>query len=197
MFFGSSILYGQQIIWNYDNGAQATGEGCSLQDTAFISAGDEISVIFSHLGIDLSGSGALTGNTRCRIMIPVQVTRGFYMGELTENLIYGYIQQGNSEAKILSRGQFLGYNSMIARTVNRGNSERNAPYLEARHRQNINFGRFCNGQTTRTRFTGTISINAKRNSQADDIVVQIDGLDIRYQLKGSVKACPGRGHHRS
>ena len=193
----------QHIEWNIGDGATARGSACSNQDTAFIQAGNEISVIFSRLGVALTGEagGRKVVRKQCTLAIPARVAANRYLGQLDECLVWGYVQNGNSQGWVRVFSTFMGTRQSIRRRVDRRSRSRQEPYLEAASSRNIAHGRFCNGRPTMAHYRARIDMSARRDSKRDDIVLQIDGLDIKLQISGATKSCPSRrwgsGHSRS
>jgi hypothetical protein len=194
LFAGS--LYGQQVIqWNYNGAASALGTGCSRADTEFIAAGNEISVVFSSLGVDLSGfaGGRRTDRKNCRIIIPTKVRAGYYMGRLDQTVTYGYNRTEGTDGKVSMTAKF--YNQRAGRLLKRvptpGEDPYDAPWLEARATSRW---RVMPGWCTRRDYAGNykaqLTVSGYRQSTSKDIIVQIDGQDIRFDALGYPLLCP-------
>ena len=81
MYLQSSFLFAQQFIeWNYDGTARASGTGCNTQNIAFITAGHEISVIFSQMGINLQrDTNKREVRVTCNVNIPAKIKSGKFI----------------------------------------------------------------------------------------------------------------------
>lgn len=194
MFAGA--VYGQQVIqWNYNNQASALGTGCARGDTQFISAGNEISIIFSRLGVQLTGyaGGAKTALKNCRLIIPTKVRAGYYLGKLQQTITYGYNRTGGTDGKVVAATEFYNQSAgVIQRAVpTPGQDQYDAPWVQASH---TSLWRVMPGWCSRHDYAGNykaqLSVSGYRQSTDKDIVVQIDGQDIRFDALGYPLLCP-------
>jgi len=98
----------QTVEW-FDGRAQ--GSGCRMEDTSIFSFGDEISWVFSDLGINLTGSGGPRAmNKFCNISADARVDQGNYVTEFQQILTYGGIKtQWGSQASISTTARFYGH----------------------------------------------------------------------------------------
>lgn len=185
----------QVIQWNYNNGASALGSGCSAGDTQFIASGNEISVVFSKLGVELTGSagGVKAAKKTCRIIIPTKVRSGFYLGTLSQTLTYGYERNAGTEGTVSVASEF--YNqaagSMERKIPTPGLDEWSVSFAQANASSNW---RVLPGWCQRTDYVGNfkanLSVNGYRSAVNRDIVIQIDGHDIRFEALGTPLLCP-------
>lgn len=192
----ASSAYAQQVIqWNYNNSASAGGTGCNASDTQFISAGNEISVIFSNLGVELTGyaGGAKTALKNCRIIIPTKVRTGYYLGKLTQTMTYGYNRTSGTDGKVVASTEFYAQNAGVIQKAipTPGADPYDAPFLQASH---VNTWRVMPGWCTRQDYVGNykaqLTVSGYRESTNKDIVVQIQGQDIRFDALGTPLLCP-------
>lgn len=192
LFLAQKTLFAADIEWNYNNKASANGSGCSSQDTAFIAAGNEVSVIFSNLGINLTGlsDGRRVMRKGCDIDIPAKISQGRYVGRLDETLTWGYVQHGESEGRIQVVTWFIGSGGKFDHSISKHTSSRNEPFLQTRKSRNLPNTHFCHGRPTHTSYRASFDLFAKRDRTQDEIVLQIDGLDIRFEVSGIIQTCP-------
>jgi hypothetical protein len=104
----SSLAHGQTVEWM--NGS-VQGNGCGMNDTSIFIFGDEISYVFSSLGIKLSDAGGPKGmNKFCNVSADARVDQGNYVREFQQALTYGGIKtQWGSQASIMTSAQFYGH----------------------------------------------------------------------------------------
>jgi hypothetical protein len=104
----SSAASGQIVEWM--NGS-VQGNGCSMGDTGIFVYGDEISYVFSSLGINLSDtSGPKAMNKFCNVSADARVDSGNYVTAFQQVLTYGGVKtQWGSQASIMTSAQFYGH----------------------------------------------------------------------------------------
>ena len=104
----SSIGWSQTVEWS--NG-RVQGTGCRAADTSIFPYGDEISFVFSALGINLSESGgAKASNKFCNISADARVAPGNYVADFQQILTYGGIKsQWGSQGSIMTSAHFFGH----------------------------------------------------------------------------------------
>lgn len=191
---GTAVAQQQVIEWD-TNRAQALGTGCNQMDTFFIQAGNEVSVVFSTLGVELTGymGGAKVARKNCRIVIPTKVRAGYYMGKLQQTLTYGYNRSGGTDGKIQVTTKFYEQNAgTIQKTIPTGGLDQyDAPFAEAK---NSTTWRVLPGWCTRHDYVGNykaqFTVTGYRRSTSNDIIIQIDGQDIRFDALGYPLLCP-------
>ena len=102
--------FSQSVIdWNYNNQAAGLGNGCGPGEVRFISAGNEVSVIFSGLGIAMDAgdsTGGVTAKKSCRIVIPTKVHAGYYLGKLDQTISYGYTRTDSTSGQVTAGTTF-------------------------------------------------------------------------------------------
>ena len=193
---GASTLYGNQVIdWNYNNQAKAGGNGCNSRNTDFISAGNEISVIFSDLGVNLTTGSQKVARKVCRIVIPTSVRKGYYMANLTQLITYGYNRTEGTEGKIVVSSRF--YNQRAGSITAYAPSRRpsadpfDEPFAEARQRSRwlVRPG-MCSPGGYKGNFISQITVNGYRKSKRKQIILQVDGQDIKFIASGYPLLCP-------
>lgn len=197
LFLGaSSAMAAERVIhWNYNNQAIALGSGCSNGDTAFISAGNEISVVFSQLGVALTGyaDGVKAAKKTCRIVIPSKVKTGWYLGVLNQTLTYGYERNNNTEGAVSVVSEF--YNQNAGRIDRKVPTPGLNPYTVTSAQATAkSLWRVQPGWCTRSDYVGNfkanLTVNGYRSATNQDIVIQVDGHDIRFDALGNPLLCP-------
>ncbi|MBP6217225.1 MAG: DUF4360 domain-containing protein [Oligoflexales bacterium] len=192
----SAAAQAQQVIeWNYNGQAIASGSGCTAADTHFISAGNEMSVIFSQLGVSLTGvaDGARVAKKTCRIIIPTRVRTGYYIGVLQQSLTYGYERTSGTEGTVSAVSEF--YNQ-AAGTLQRaiptpGLNTWSVPSAQAAASSTWRvLPNWCLRSDYVGNFKSNLTVNGYRTATNQDIVIQIDGQDIRFDAAGQAALCP-------
>ena len=186
------LLIADAIEWNYNGKANAIGSGCSIEDTFFISAGDEVSVIFSNLGIELDGpqERKLESRKFCRIKVPALIKKGYYLSGLNSSLIYGLVRSEGTEAQINMQYHFLGTKYLRKKEHGKNPREsRNIPLAEIRDRRRIRNPKRCSGRDFRSVLSARASIVAKRKNTEEGIVIHLDGLSLRLDALATMVSC--------
>lgn len=197
--FASSAWASDIIQWNYNGQARALGSGCMKKpgragDTEFITAGNEVSVIFSRLGVELSGNGGRrAGKKTCRMAIPTKVRSGYYIGKLSQTITYGYERNSGTEGKIVVATSF--YNQRAGKIVRKiptpGLDQWSEPFAEAKFKSYWRVRpNWCLRRDYKGNFKANLAVNGYRRSTSRDIIIQIDGHDIRFEAFGKPLLCP-------
>ncbi len=187
--------FSQQVIeWNYNNQAAALGNGCDKASTQFISAGNEMSVVFSNLGISLTGRNSTdkVAKKACRIVIPTKVRAGYYLATLNQKITYGYERTGATEGQISAATEFYGQvaGNLVRQIPTPGLDQFSVPFAQVETnslwRVNPNW---CLRRDFIGNFKATLGVNGYRADINKDIVVQVDGHDIRFDAVGTPALC--------
>ena len=179
----------QIVDWNYNGQATANGSGCKPADTAFIAAGNQLTIVFGGMGLDLSGPGANSAIRSCSIVVPAKVKQPdpnsfYYVAQLQETLSYGYVRTSMTSGRIamMSRlfNQQAGNLSLTIPTP--GENATNAPLIQRDSFSNIFVvnptGAAC-GDDFEGNYVATISATAKRSGPSQEILIDVPGQDIR------------------
>lgn len=125
----SAPAWSQTVEW-MNGGVQ--GNGCRMDDTGIFIFGDEISYVFSSLGINLSdaGGGPKAMNKFCNVSADARVNQGNYVTDFQQVLTYGGIKtQWGSQASIMSSAQFYGHQIKPFKVMLRNGEEFNQPLV--------------------------------------------------------------------
>lgn len=195
--FAGEAIENEVITWNVDE-AVAAGSGCSMDDTSIIVAGDQISVIFSNIGIELNGSKdtRLVTRKNCSVVIPAKVKHGWYIGKVEQTLMYGYKRTAGAIGSVSMVSRFFNY---VAGKISKqipvaGKDEFAEPQLETRSKSYLSTpsDRWCKYRDDyKGNYIGSLSLTGSRKSVRDSIVIrQIDGKeDIRFDAVVHGYAC--------
>ncbi|MBI2602431.1 MAG: hypothetical protein HYW48_05180 [Deltaproteobacteria bacterium] len=188
------------IEWNFNGQANALGSGCRKDagrpgDTDFISAGNDVSVLFSRLGVSLTGDagGAKVASKTCRFAIPTKVRAGYYIGRLQQTITYGYERNSGTSGKVSAATTFYGQTAgnLLRNIPTPGLDQWSVPFAEVRHTSlwRVNPS-WCLRSDYKGNFMANLAVNGYRESTKRDIVIQINGHDIRFDAVGFPLLCP-------
>lgn len=189
----ASVGLADEVIWNYNNQAIATGTGCSPADTFIVTAGPEVSVVFSQLGVNLGDEFAPnSARTNCSVRIPVKISRGQYIGELTQTFLYGITKSPGANGSITARATF--FDLPAAQFVDKFQVGRRAdePLLEKtlRNDYRVNKPSWCTGRRSLAgEYKMNLAINGSRPHAGESIVIQMDGADIKFEAIAGFYSC--------
>ena len=182
------------VQWDYAR-ADAHGSGCHAGDTAFITAGNELTIIFSGLGVSLDGAGAHAANKDCVVTVPVHLAQpahgGWHIRALAESLLYGYIRSGGADGSVDFASHLFGLSTgkLSAAIPGAGQDPDEEPYLELAATTVLpRHGSPCNQGHQHGNYVGQIKIAAHRGGDADTIAIEISGQDIRLNLAPQLEA---------
>lgn len=185
------------ISWNADQ-AIALGSGCNNRDmsrpmdTFFLANGDDVSVVFSGLGVNLPGGSGLPLSDRknCSIRIPARIANGWYVGQLTQTLSYGVTKTAGSQGAISTRSTFFNVPASPFRISYNYGSSLNRPLETSRRVDNylVYAPSLC--RSPAGIFKSDLSISGQRRSDWEDLILVSDALDIRFEAVAGLVLCP-------
>lgn len=188
----------QVIEWVVDR-AGVAGSGCNLNDTYVIEGGDQVSIIYTGLKIELDDryDTSLAARKNCTVVIPAKVKQGWYIGKLEQTLMYGYTRNNdNSSGSVSMTSRFFNYLAgRISEQIPghaRGESRYNVPQTSATSETyfSVESDRWCKYRNDyEGNYVGSLSITANRETIYDGIVVGIDGQDIKFEAVGHGYVC--------
>ncbi len=194
--FVAAPAFAQSVIqWNYNNQAAGLGNGCGPGEVRFISAGNEVSVIFSGLGVEMNGgdsTNGLTAKKTCRIVIPTKVQAGYYLGKLEQTITYGYTRTDSTSGQILAYTEFYGQKAgnMSRAIPTPGLNPYNVPSAQMK---DVGYWRvnpeWCQARSYIGNFKANLTVTGRRSTAAKDLKISIDGHDIRFDAVGDAYLC--------
>lgn len=193
----STSAIAAEVDWNYNNQAVAVGTACKSMggeaDTFFVQAGNEISVVFSRLGVNLGDEYAPNAERHtCSVRIPVRIAKGMYIGELRQSLLYGVTKSRGSSGEISARGTFFNLPAANIRQVFPRGVEMDEALRTATSVQNyqVNAPSWC---TMSSGMSGMYAVNiaaaGQRSSPRENLILQVDGADIKFQATAGWYRC--------
>lgn len=181
----SSLGFGQTVEWM--NGS-VQGNGCQMGDTSIFIFGDEISYLFSTLGIKLSDSGGPKAlNKFCNISADARVNQGNYVTEFQQMLTYGGVKtQWGSQASIMTFAQFYGHHIKPFRITLRNGMKFDAPIaIEVLSDKETSVAKadwWCKpNRNPKGHLKGRISVNGQLvGPEGGSIALSAQTFDIKY-----------------
>lgn len=173
------------ITWDVDH-AIAGGSACNAQgpfpDTWIITAGDDVSVIFSRMGVDLTPETAVnTVVHSCLVRIPVTIDPSVAIGQLDQTVYWGYAKDLGTEAQLTVKSTFFNLPTTpiaVKLTSHQQGVEGGMVTTVSDFFPNYT-GLFCKPATGF--FQMNLGIAARRTDPGQDISVRVAGEDIVYE----------------
>ncbi len=183
----------QEIEWNVVD-AKAVGNGCSSVqgDTAFITFGNDVAVMFSAFGIDLQPGGsspALSALRNCNVRIPATLRGGRKILELAQRVTYGVNKSESSSAEIKMHSTLFG-RLLTPMNVPVGSSARQDPAVVHMKKDQFTVTGACSHDMPGN-LVSNMSVSGHRSSASESLLLGMQGLDLRYDLVLSLAPCGG------
>lgn len=188
------------VSWDINgNNFIIAGTGCQKNVDAFASTnGNDLAIVFTNLGVDLPGDGVtkqLAARKTCSVRIPASIAKGVYIGKLTQQFTYGVTKTAGSNASVATMSTFFGFNvSPYTWSVPQG-TELNEPLLTQTREDKflVNtpwYQGWCNpNRPLQGLYQANIAVSGQRNNKWEDLIVFVDGLDLKYEVLASLYTC--------
>jgi hypothetical protein len=193
--FATSAL-AAEVQWNFNNRAVAVGTACKSMgadaDTFFINAGNEFSVVFSRMGVSLGTEyGPNAERQNCTVRVPVRISKGMYIGELTQTLLYGVTKSARTSGEISARATFFNLPAASIRVP--------LPYgrfmddslrtVSVKSDYRVNAPTWCSRPGLEGMYAVNLATAGQRDAPNESIVMQIDGADLKFQAVAGFYYC--------
>jgi hypothetical protein len=193
---GARAQIAPAVVWNVD-GAMLLGSGCSMRDTAILAAGNDLSFVFSNLGVSLPGgsSGLLSDRRNCAVRVPTQIAKGIYIGQLTQMLTYGITKTAMAEGSASTRSTFFGFDvSPYTVTFSEGSVFNVAQQVSTRQDNFPVNAPWQQGWCSPYRpleglYAANVAVAGRRDSNMEDLIMFVDGLDLKFDVVVAVYTC--------
>ena len=188
-----AVAQTQGVDWQVERGL-ALGTGCNslLGDTAFISFGNQATVLFRRFGVTLPegpDDPRLSYLENCSVRIPATIRRGYYLGELVQTITYGVNKTEYSTGRITSLASF--FNTPVASfTVDIALGAANAPALTETRSSPVPMASACGASPLAGLYRADLAVSGNRADTTQSIIVAAQGLDLRYDVVFPVSLCP-------
>lgn len=197
--FSLSAYAQQSVQWDATRAILA-GQGCTKDVDAFITEnGNDLSIVFTRLGVDLPGGGSssLAARSSCVARVPATIAPGLYIGQLTQSISYGITKTARTVGSIATRSTFFGFN-VSPHVVNLpyGRSM-NSPLLSEQRKDLFSVQTqpsWYSGWCSRNRapkglYQANIAVSGQKDNANEDLIMAIDGLDLKYEVVASLVKC--------
>jgi hypothetical protein len=183
-----------QITFDTANAA-ANGEGCTLRngvgDTEVIQSGNSVAILFRNMGVDLPAGGPdrrLADRNVCSVRIPVTVSEGFLVTQLTQTLTYGVNKTRLASGTITTLDSFIGSSIGGIRLRFAEGPVLSEPLLTETRSRNIRIDA-CRGPKTGLYRSDVGVTGERRNADRETVILQASAQDIIYEIRCSVSSC--------
>jgi hypothetical protein len=186
------------ITWELNKPYIIAGTGCVNNVDAFAASnGDDLSIVFTNLGIYLPGGGStqLADMKSCLIRIPAAIAKGLYIGELTQTFTYGVTRSANTHGAVATRTTFFGFPvSPFPLDLPNGISEDNPLLTQTRTDDffvNTPWWQgWCNpNRSLEGLYSASIGVGGQRANSQENLILFVDGLDLKYEVLAKVFTC--------
>ncbi len=178
----ASISGGQVIQWNYNGTATVEGTGCHAFDTTFIISGNQMSIVFTNLGVALNSwtDGKTIDKKTCRIMAPVKIKAGWYIEDLYHTMTYGYVRSEGTGDEVVLESQLLGKAAgKIRRSIPTPDYDPwDQPDIDVTVKSTFGSD-WCSQSDITGLYEVELTVSGFRENLAKSITAQIDLLDIQ------------------
>jgi hypothetical protein len=196
-FSAVALGQGQTVQWDADR-ATALGNGCPRDSYALIAAGNDLTILFSELGVVMpaGGGSALQEIKNCTIVVPAQVARGVYLADLEQSLNYSVQKTYGSEGRISTQSTF--FNNPVSPIVRtHGQFEEQTPARDYNEYRVDSFlvnspaWRFWCGasRALKGNLQTRIRSSGSRTSYDQGIELVANSQDWRFQVTASLQIC--------
>jgi hypothetical protein len=184
------------VVWDV-NDAILGGTGCSNADTAMLASGDDLSIIFSNLGVSLPGgsSNQLSDRKNCAVRVPTQIAKGIYIGQLTQTLTYGITKTAGSNGSVSTRSTFFGFDvspysvafptGSVFNVAEQVSSRKDVFFVNAPWEQG-----WCSPYRPLSGLYGAnMAVAGTRETNMEDLIMFVDGLDLKFDVMVALYTC--------
>jgi hypothetical protein len=186
------------VVWDV-NDTILGGTGCSVADgdTLVLASGNDLSIIFSNLGVNLPGgsSDALSARSNCAVRVPTEIAKGIYVGELTQTLTYGITKTAASNGSVSTMSTFFGFDvSPYTISFPQGTTYNIAEQIESRQDTFTVNAPWQQGWCSPYRslsglYGANMAVSGTRATANDDLIMFVDGLDLQYDVLVALYTC--------
>lgn len=185
------------VVWNFNNKAVAKGSGCSSQgatpDTYFVTAGPEVSVVFSRLGVNLaSDMDPMAARQECAVRIPVKIAKGRYIGKLVQTLLFGVSKSPGAAGSVAMRATFFNEPAAVVSESFARGAQVDEPLREVRKVNKYRVTRDdprCKNPGVKGLYAFNMAVSGSRDNPQESVVMQIDGADIKFTATAQIHEC--------
>ena len=195
----TSAFAQQSVQWDSTKSILA-GQGCTRDVDSFVTQnGNDLSMVFTRLGVDLPGgvSKVLAARSSCTARVPATVAPGYYIAELSQQVTFGVTKTSRTIGSVATTSTFFGFNmSPYTIMLPRGQAL-NEPLMVQRRQDRFSVQTspsWYNGWCSRSRalkgvYQANISVAGQKDRPEDDLIMFVDGLDLKYEIVAGLVRC--------
>ncbi len=185
------------VTWNVA-AAVGAGTGCFLGvDTMISVSGEDVSVVFTNLGVSLAGAdgGPLRDTRTCTIKLPASVPLGLYPQKLEQSLTYGIRKTAGASVSLTATVTFF---DVAIRTpplvadagVDYDGAARIERLAETYAPPSPMYASFCRtGRAESGVLTANLAARGEVTGAGESLVAFTDDLDLRWDFRAPLAAC--------
>lgn len=199
MLASASAFAQQSVQWDAEHAVMA-GQGCQKDIDSFVTQnGNDLSIVFTNLGVNLPGgaSRTLAARTSCVARVPATIAPGLYIGELSQQISFGVTKTSRTVGSVATRSTFFGFNvSPYTVDLPYGRSINNPLLIQQRKDQfsvQTNAS-WYQGWCSRSRapkglYQANIAVSGQKDNANEDLIMFVDGLDLKYEVVAGLVKC--------
>ena len=196
----SMSAFAQQSVQWDANRAILAGQGCVKDVDAFITEnGNDLSIVFTNLGVNLPGGGSrvLAARSSCIARVPATIAPGVYIGKLSQTISYGVTKTARAVGSVATRSTFFGFN-VSPHTVNLPyGRQMNSPLLQESRQDLFSvqttpswYSGWCSpNRAPKGLYQANLAVSGQKDSANEDLIMFVDGLDLKYEVVASLVKC--------
>lgn len=191
------LAFGQTntIVWNA-GAAKLAGNGCAPGSVALIATGNDLTILFSELGVDLPQGIAQpqTDTKNCNIIVPATVSRGVYLAELTQRLNYSIQKTARSRGWIATQSVFFGHGLKPLRRDHLENaviSPAEDVNIAIANTFAVNTPGWCGqGGPIAGQFISKLRTHGQKHGANEGFILVANDYDVRFEVSTAFRFCP-------
>jgi len=198
-FAGTASAQVASVTWEINKPYVIAGTGCVKDVDAFVAAnGDDLSIVFTNLGINLPGGGftnQLADMKTCLVRVSASIAKGLYIGQLTQTFTYGVTKSANTHGAVATRSTFFGFPvSPLPFSLPAGVAE-DQPLLTQTRTDNFLVNTpwwtgWCNpNRSLEGLYQASIAVAGQRDNSNENLILFVDGLDLKYEVVAALYTC--------
>jgi hypothetical protein len=196
----SATSFAQQSVkWDASRSVLA-GVGCRKDVDSFVTEnGNDLSIVFTNLRVDLPGgaSPTLAGRSSCIARVPAKIAPGYYIGELTQRISAGVVKTARTRGSIGTRSSFFNFPvNPHSLELPYGRSINNPLMVESRRDlfSVATAPSWLRGWCSPTRapqglYQANFALSGQKDNMMEDLIMGVDSLDVKYEVVAGPVQC--------
>lgn len=199
LYLCPNATYAQAITWD-DKRAVLLGKGCKKDVDAFVTQnGDDLSVVFTKLGVNLPGGSSplLMAQSNCLVSVPASIAPGNFIGRLTQNISYGVTKTEHTKGSVLASSNFFGMAVSPHQLILPDGKKLNTPLANIMRQDLFNtratpmwLKAWCaRSRASKGIFSANISVFGQKDNKNESLIMFVDGMDLKFEVAVSIQTC--------